>query len=116
MALDQRDLNETSRAPWAIPVVLTLVAMTLGVWRVFVGYRPAPAVPPPDEAASAAEASRAPPAPRCVELSDAPFVIGDAPPPRATPPEGSASSGGPSADPSDEIEDPTAPFAVEIGR
>lgn len=125
MALDRRDLNETSRAPWAIPVVLTVVAIGLGVWRVSVGYRPQIVEPPPDESASAAETPPPPPAPRCMEVSEPPFIIGDAPvvSPSA-PPSPAVSMGGvpssppasPAADLGEEIDDPTAPFAVEIGR
>jgi hypothetical protein len=116
MRLDRRELDEPSRAPWAIPLVVTVAAIAVGVWRVQVaGRAPEAEPPPPAESASAVAAPLPPPPPRCTEVSSEPFVIGD-PPPRPAP-EGSTSSGaGPAPEPTEDPEDPIAPFAVEVGR
>jgi len=103
---------------------MSLAAVAVGVWRIRAVDR-SPAADAPSEATSALAVTPAPPpAPRCVELSPEPFVIGDAPPPHpqatALPgPAGPALEEGglaPAADPAEEAEDPIAPFAVEIGR
>jgi hypothetical protein len=117
MALDRRDLNDTSRAPWVIPALVSAAAIGLGIWRL-VGPR-GPSNDPDVEvvaptAGSASAAPRTPPVPRCTEISAEPFVIGDLPPKPA--PVEPADSGDPAADPAEGVEDPSAPFAVEIGR
>jgi hypothetical protein len=101
------DIDEGSRAPWAIPVILTLVALVAGVWlsRHPNDIDPLPP-PPPSGAANEARA----PAPRCVEVSKTPFVVGE----EAPRPAGAEPSA--SGDPPEENEDPTAPFAVEVSR
>jgi hypothetical protein len=118
MALDRRDLNETPRAPWAIPVVVTALAIAGGAWRIHAVGTPATELdgPAPAESSSVA-AVRAPPPPRCVEVSTDPFVVGDPPPlaPRPAPTEGAHATGSPD-EPAEEALDPSAPFAVEIGR
>src|ERR1700677_5059863 len=102
MALDRRDLNQTSRAPWAIPVLVTAAAIAAGIWRL-VGPKE-PWNDPDIEvvasaAASAAAAPRPPPAPRCTEISAEPYVIGD-PPPKPAPVE-PADSGDPTEGPAE---------------
>src|SRR6201995_4793583 len=114
MPIGQRDLNETSRAPWAIPVVVTIVAIAAGIYRL-TSHDPEEAAPPPVESASASLPPGAPPAPRCTEVSAEPFVIGDLPPPKPAPAEPPPGAD-PTADPAEPAEDPSAPFAVEIGR
>jgi hypothetical protein len=117
MALDRRDLNDTSRAPWVIPALVSAAAIALGIWRL-VGPKEPWSDPDVEvvgsASASASAAPRAPPAPRCTEISAEPFVIGDLPPKPA--PVEPAASGDPTADPAEGPEDPSAPFAVEIGR
>lgn len=108
--------DETPRSPWAAPLAVAIVVGALVVWRAVTGSDP-PAPPKPTPAASttAEPAPAAPQGARCEEISGDPFIIGDAPPsPKAA--ASAASDAGPIADPAEEIDDPTAPFAVEVGR
>jgi hypothetical protein len=108
MPLDRRDLAEPSRALWVVPVLLTTAVIAMAIWRI--RTLPAPSFSAPLPLAPSAEAAPSPPpAPRCTEVSADPFVIGDLPP--ADPP-----AGDPGSDPAEGPLDPTAPFAVEIGR
>jgi hypothetical protein len=130
MARGLREPNESARAPWAVPVVVGLAALALGLWRASSGTEPEATEPPPAPVA-AVSADEAPRRlePRCAELSPEPFIVGDAPPPRPATPEGSATAALPpnpwpegatsadaAAEPDEDSVDPTAPFAVEIGR
>jgi len=117
MALGRLEPNDPPRAPWALPLIVGLVATAVVVWRL----SPTRDAAPPDassaEPTGVAEAPRVPPPPRCTELSPEPFILGDAPAPSRAPLD--ASTGQPPVpgmDPGDEIEDSIAPFAVEIGR
>jgi hypothetical protein len=101
------DIDEGSRAPWAIPVLLTLVALVAGVW---LSRHPNDVDPLPPPAPSGVANEPRAPAPRCVEVSKAPYVVGD----EAPRPAGAEPSA--SGEPAEENEDPTAPFAVEVGR
>jgi hypothetical protein len=114
MALDRRELNESSRAAWAIPVLVTLLAIGVGVWRLVAGPRDEIEQPTVTVIDSAVAPSRPPPPPRCAEISAEPFVVGDPPPPAPAPPPDPA-AGAPPADPAEDV-DRGAPFAVEIGR
>jgi hypothetical protein len=98
------EIDDRSRAPWAIPVALTALAIGLGVWL----SRMPREADAPAPATSAAEESAAPP-PRCAEASKEPFVVGGEVPRSAR---ADAASPG---DPTEESDDP-APFAVEVGR
>lgn len=115
MAHDLREPTETTRAVWAIPVVVSLAAIGFGLWHTT--KPPAPDddfAPPPAEPTAAA----APPPlrePRCVEVSPEPFIVGDAPR-AAPPPSPSGDAPAPAIAPPDNVVDPLAPFAVEIGR
>ena len=99
-------------SPWRGAIVVAAIVGALVVWRAVTGpgEEATPKAPPP----LPAEPTAAPPAPpRCEELAGQPFVIGEPPkPPRTTQQE----EPGATPDPSDEIDDPTAPFAVEVGR
>jgi hypothetical protein len=112
MPLDRRDLSEPSRAPWVVPVLLTGAVIALGIWRLRAPRETEPEVPAAaSSAASSAQAAPSPPPPRCTEVSTEPFVIGDLP---AKAPADQPAD--PAADPVEAPLDPTAPFAVEIGR
>jgi len=103
---------------WGIPLVIATIVCGLVIWRTIVGRdepAPAPAASAPSGDASAAAAPSAPLAPRCVELSSQPFMIGEAGSPRPAPPSPSLEAGAPVEAP-DELEDDLTPFAVEIGR
>jgi hypothetical protein len=104
---------EEPRTPWRAPVAVLAIVGAFVAWRAITGRDVEPKPVAPQAPASAVEpAPAAPPPPRCEEVS-APFVIGDAPAPKPAP------TAEPSAlplDPPDEHDDPTAPFAVEVGR
>src|SRR6185437_13625211 len=72
--------DETSRAPWAIPVVLSLAAIAFGTYRA-IKAPPSDAPPPADSSSAAPAPAAVPPAPRCVPVTPDPFVVGDAPRP-----------------------------------
>jgi hypothetical protein len=99
-----------------MPLTVAVIVGALVAWRAITGKEPpAPPAPAPPVGSSSAEPAERPPAPpRCEEVSAEPFVIGDAPAPPKP-----ATSADPAAlpgDPVDEVDDPTAPFAVEVGR
>lgn len=101
---------------WGIPLVIAAVVGGLVIWRTIAGRdEPTPAPTSPSGEASAAPAPRASIAPRCVELSKQPFMIGEPGSPRPAAPAPPSSAGAPVEVP-DEIEDDLTPFAVEIGR
>lgn len=111
MALGRLEPNNPPRAPWALPVIVGLVASAVAVWR-FSPNRsidPTVATSTSEPTGEPVEAPRAPPPPRCTELSPEPFVLGDAPPPPRE-------VGDAGVEPGEEIEDTIAPFAVEVGR
>ncbi len=110
-------LNDPSGVNWGIPVVIAAMVGGLVVWRTIVGRdEPAPTTTLPSGEASAAPAPSVPAAPRCVELSKQPFMIGESGSPRPAPlPPPSLEAGAPALVP-DELEDDLTPFAVEIGR
>ncbi len=97
-------------------MVLSLAAIAFGTYRAI--KAPPPDAPPPADASSAAPAAPAavPPAPRCVPVSPEPFVVGDPPRPPPADPLPGATGMVPASDSAVEADDPTAPFAVEIGR
>ena len=102
---------------WGIPLVIATVVCGLVIWRTIVGRdepAPAPVASAPSGEASADPAPSLPLAPRCVELSSQPFMIGEASSPRPAPPP-SLEAGAP-VEAADELEDDLTPFAVEIGR
>ena len=114
--------NDPSGVNWGIPVVIAAVVGGLVVWRTIVGRDEPATIPqvPSGEASvsgsnsnSNSNAPSAPPAPRCVELSKRPFMIGESGSPRPSP--RSLEAGAP-VEVADEIEDDLTPFAVEIGR
>src|SRR5262245_54879259 len=97
-------------SPWRGLIVVAAIVGGLVVWRALVGADPVEvgkAAPP----VSAIEPPSPPPAaPRCEEVAAEPFMIGEPPhAPKTAPAEAGAEQG-------DEIDDPTAPFAVEVGR
>ena len=111
--------KEKPRAPWRAPAVVAIVVAALVAWRAIVGAGPEGIATAPPSAAP--PSSAAPPlgtlvAPRCEEISAEPFFIGEAPAAPRSPPAEDASSGGAADEPAEELEDPIAPFAVEIGR
>jgi hypothetical protein len=103
-------LDEPTRAPWAIPVILTVAAIAVGAWRVTRDARPDVETPEVAPAFTSAPDDRPPPA-RCVEAPGAPFIVGE---PGARKPRPSDTDAG--VDPAEEGDDPTLPFAVEVGR
>jgi hypothetical protein len=108
--------NEPTGVNWGIPLVIATIVCGLVIWRTIVGRdEPLPTAPAPSGEASAAPIPSAPIAPRCVELSKVPFMIGEAGSPRPAPPPPSLEAGAPIDEP-DELEDDLTPFAVEIGR
>lgn len=108
--------DETPRSPWTAPLVVAIVVGAFVVWRAVTGEGPpAPAKPAPPATTTAEPAPPPPRDARCEEISREPFVIGDAPPAPKTA-AADASDAGPLPDPAEEIDDPTAPFAVEVGR
>ncbi|MFT3774997.1 MAG: hypothetical protein QM820_57345 [Minicystis sp.] len=107
--------TDEPRAPWRAPLAIAVVVGGLVVWRAIVGSDEPPAPPAPASSASTEPAARAEAPPRCEEVSADPFVIGD-PPAAPKPAEAASSSSGLPGDPAEEIDDPTAPFAVEVGR
>ena len=110
--------NEPAGVNWGIPLVIATIVCGLVIWRTIVGRdEPAPTLtaPAPSGEASAAPIPSAPSAPRCVELSKQPFMIGEAGSPRPARPTPSLDAGAPIEEP-DELEDDITPFAVEIGR
>jgi hypothetical protein len=111
MALRLPEPDKPSRAPWAVPVVVGLVAAALALWK---ATSPAPPDQDPEGAelagsasASAREAPKPPVLPRCTEVAE-PFVVGEPPKPKPA-----AEDGG---EPGEEPEDLISPFAVEVGR
>ena len=109
--------NEPQGVSWGIPLVIATVVCGLVIWRTIVGRdepAPAPVASAPSGEASADPAPSLPLAPRCVELSSQPFMIGEAGSPRSAPPP-SLEAGAP-VEAADELEDDLTPFAVEIGR
>jgi hypothetical protein len=108
--------DETPRSPWAAPLAVAIVVGALVIWRAVTGDGPpAPSKPAPTASVTTEPAPPPPPGARCEEISGEPFVIGDAPPP-PKPAASAAPDAGPVADPAEEIDDPTSPFAVEVGR
>ncbi|APR84903.1 Hypothetical protein A7982_10252 [Minicystis rosea] len=99
------------RAPWKLPAAVVIVVGALVVWRKIVGSDMPPSPPQPIASANVEPAPAPPAPPRCEEVSAEPFMIGDAP---AEKPAAPADGG--TADPAEDIEDPTVPFAVEVGR
>jgi hypothetical protein len=106
-----REPNETPRAMWAIPIVIGIAAAALGVYRAAGGHGE-PDDPEPSATASA-DAPRPPPDPRCVEISTAPFMVGEPSRPRAPADPSPAPS---AAREGDDLEDSIAPYAVEVGH
>jgi hypothetical protein len=102
---------------WRLPLAVAAVVGALVVWRAVVGSPAEPRAPAASASAPADPAPKPPPAPRCAEVvpPSGPFVIGDAPPAPRSPPEPAASGAAPD-DPPQEVDDPVAPFAVEVGR
>ncbi len=109
--------NDPAGVNWAIPVVIAAAVGGLVVWRAVVGgdKTEPTAAWPAGEASSAPPPPSAPTAPRCVELSKQPFMIGEAGSTRREPPLPAIDAGAPVEAP-DELEDDLTPFAVEIGR
>ena len=100
--------------PWAIPIVVTLLVAALLIWRSCVGFGndAPPAATTTVNATSAPDASVTPSLPRCIHVSERPFVVGmDDTLPRPKAPNGDASSDQ-EPDDSDEL----VPYAVEVGR
>ena len=108
--------NDPVGVNWGIPVVIAAVVGGLVVWRTIVGRDEPPTIAQsPSGEASATTAPIAPVAPRCVEQSKQPFMIGESGSPRPAPSPPSLEAGAP-VEVADEIEDDLTPFAVEIGR
>jgi hypothetical protein len=110
---------ETPPGPWwRLPLAVGAIVGALVAWRAVVGSPYEPRAPAATASASAEPAPKPPVAPRCAEVASptGPFVVGDAPTAPRSPPPSSAPSGGVLDDPGQEADDPTAPFAVEVGR
>lgn len=101
-------LAEPQPSPWRGMLVVAAIVGGLVLWRAIVGREPEVAKTP---APTSLEDAKPPPPvpPRCTEIAADPFLIGDPP---ATPKTAPAEPG---AEP-EEVDDPTAPFAVEVGR
>jgi hypothetical protein len=102
---------------WRVPLGVGAIVGALVVWRAVAGPPAEPRAPAATASAPAEPAPKPPPAPRCTGVvpPTGAFVIGDAPPAlRSPPPPEAAPSGGAPDEP--EVDDPTAPFAVEVGR
>jgi hypothetical protein len=115
--MSSQSLADPPPSPWRGAIVVAVVVGALVVWRAVTG--PGPDAPPKVVPSPLApEPTAAPPAPpRCEELAAEPFVIGEPPkPPKASPREPGAAPDPGAPDPSEEPDDPTAPFAVEVGR
>lgn len=94
---------------------MAIIVGALVVWRTVVGREEPPAPPAPVGSAASASAPSPSVAARCEEVPGDPFIIGDAPaaPKPAADADADADAGLPEPE---EIDDPTAPFAVEVGR
>jgi len=117
MALGRLEPNDPPRAPWAIPLIVGLVASAIAVWRlsptrdaITVALSSSAEIRGSEPGGEPADVPHPPPPPRCTELPAEPFILGDAP----APPREAGDAG--TVDPGEEIEDSIAPFAVEIGR
>jgi hypothetical protein len=109
---------EPQRVSWGIPLAFAAVVGGLVIWRACTGRGDGannPALAPSTSGSTSAAAAGPPPAPRCVEISKEPFVIGE-PTARRPPPPEPIIEAGPPDEPDEVPEDDLAPFAVEVGR